>query len=250
MENKIIIVICLAGLGKRFVNNGYKTPKFLLPSRNKNITILELILKNFILSGNYEFVLMLNIRNKNYLKDIQNIGKKLNITFYINFISDTKGQAETAFLAVKMIEKDFNDDYKNKPIAFHNGDTILVNRNLNLVNKIINSNIDGVIDTFNSTSENFSYTSVNSEGLVKEIVEKKVISKTATTGLYIFSNYKIYKDLYKKMDKSQEELFISDVYAEALNSGLKIFNTHNKNPKDTIVLGTPKEYEEWIINDV
>jgi dTDP-glucose pyrophosphorylase len=243
---KIMIVLCLAGLGQRFIKKGYKIPKFLLPSKNNNITILELILKNFISSGNDEFILMLNTRNKNWKKNIQNIGKKLNITLHINFISDTKGQAETAFLATKIIEKDFNNDYKNKPIAFHNGDTILLNRDLNTINKIINNSIDGVIDTFNSASENFSYTSVNSEGLVEEIIEKRVISKTATTGLYVFSNCKTYGELYKKMNKSHKELFISDVYIEALNSGLKIFNIHNENPKDTIILGTPQEYEDWL----
>ena len=246
-KNTVLIVLCLAGLGQRFLDGGYKTPKFLLLNNDKKTTVLELIIKNFILSGNDDFFLMLNNRYEKWKKTILNIEKKLNVNFYLNFVSDTRGQAETAYKATQILKENFsNNKMSNTPIAFHNGDTILKKRNFNTIKKIIRNNVNGVVDTFNSDSKNFSYVSLDHEGLVKEIVEKKVISNRATSGLYVFSNYDTYRTFYKKIDFSKKELFISDVYTQALNSNLKVFNLHNENPKDTLVLGTPLEYENWI----
>ena len=246
-KNTILVVLCLAGLGQRFLDGGYKTPKFLLLNNDKETTILELIITNFVLSGNDEFLLMLNKRHKKWKKTILNIERKLNVNFHLHFVSDTRGQAETAYIATQILKENFsNDKISNKPIAFHNGDTILIKRNFNTIKKIIRNNVNGVVDTFNSNSKNFSYVSLDHEGLVKEIIEKKVISNRATSGLYVFSNYDTYRTFYKKIDFSKKELFISDVYTQALNSNLKVFNLHNENPRDTIVLGTPSEYEDWI----
>ena len=247
-KNTVLVVLCLAGLGQRFLDGGYKTPKFLLLNNDKETTILELIITNFVLSGNDEFLLMLNKRHKKWKKTILNIERKLNVNFHLHFVSDTRGQAETAYIATQILKENFsNDEISNNPIAFHNGDTILIKRNFNTIKKIIRNNVNGVVDTFNSNSKNFSYVSLDHEGLVKEIIEKKVISNRATSGLYVFSNYDTYRTFYKKIDFSKKELFISDVYTQVLNSNLKVFNLHNENPRDTIVLGTPSEYEDWII---
>jgi dTDP-glucose pyrophosphorylase len=246
-KNTVLVVLCLAGLGQRFLDGGYKTPKFLLLNNDKETTILELIITNFVLSGNDEFLLMLNKKHKKWKKTILNIERKLNVNFHLHFVSDTRGQAETAYIATQILKENFsNDEISNNPIAFHNGDTILIKRNFNTIKKIIRNNVNGVVDTFNSNSKNFSYVSLDHEGLVKEIIEKKVISNRATSGLYVFSNYDTYRTFYKKIDFSKKELFISDVYTQVLNSNLKVFNLHNENPSDTIVLGTPSEYEDWI----
>ena len=190
---------------------------------------------------------MLNERDKRWKRNILHISQKLKINFHINFIQDTQGQAETAYLATEIIKSSNNSDQiKDVPLAFHNGDTILMNRDLNYINQTIYNSFDGVIDTFRSDSDNFSYISIDSQSTVEKIVEKKVISNRATTGFYIFSNYMKYRFLYKKINKIKKELYISDVYTEAINRGQKIFNIHYNDPSDTIVIGTPQEYEEWL----
>tara|TARA_B110001469_G_C9308548_1_gene166933 strand:- start:14 stop:328 length:315 start_codon:yes stop_codon:yes gene_type:complete len=89
------------------------------------------------------------------------------------------------------------------PIAFHNGDTVLLNRKLYLVNKAIKNLFDGVIDTLNSDSDNFSYISADSESMVKKIIEKEVISNKETTGFYVFYNIMKYVLLYNKINKKR-----------------------------------------------
>ena len=249
-KNTLIIALCLAGLGQRFLDNGYKTPKFLLLAKDKETTILELILRNFITLGNVEFVLMLNDRHKKWGKDVLNIIEKLEITFQIEFIKDTQGQAETAFFATEVIKNNYDlGELKITPLAFHNGDTILLNRDLESINKAMKNLFDGVIDTFNSDSNNFSYISTDSNSRVKKIIEKEVISNKATTGFYIFPNIMKYRFLYKKINKNKKELFISDVYSESIKLNQRILNLHFNDPEDTIILGTPIEYENWLQND-
>ena len=89
-KNTVLVVLCLAGLGQRFLDGGYKTPKFLLLNNDKETTILELIITNFVLSGNDEFLLMLNKKHKKWKKTILNIERKLNVNFHLHFVSDTK----------------------------------------------------------------------------------------------------------------------------------------------------------------
>ena len=249
-KNKIIIVLCLAGLGQRFLDKGYKTPKFLLLAKDKRTTILELILRNFISSGDVDFVLMLNDRHKRWTKNILDIIKKLKVNFQIEFIKDTQGQAETAFLSIEVIKNNYDvNKLRTTPIASHNGDIVLLNRNLDLVNKAIKNSFDGVIDTFNSDSDNFSYVSTDSESMVEKIIEKEVISNKATTGFYVFSNIMKYDFLYNKINKNKKELYISDVYVESLKLNKRLLNIHYDDPEETIVLGTPNEYEDWLKND-
>ncbi len=248
-HDRLIVVLCLAGLGKRFSDKGYITPKFLLANKQR-ITILELIIKNLLLSGANKFLLMLNNSHRKYENEVRKISEKLDIKLNIGFISNTQGQAETAYEAIKLLEENDHDILKNSPIAFHNGDTILINRNLDKISKIMEeSKYMGVIDTFESNSKNFSYLQVNDRGIVKKIIEKRVISNKATSGFYVFSNKKIYKEFYSKVDFAKKEIFISDVYEKLIMSNLKVYNVHNTNPKETIVLGTPYEYEQWLNND-
>ena len=243
----IVVVLCLAGLGKRFLNEGYTTPKFLLPYKANKNSILEEIIKNFILSGVREFFLVFNNRDKKWKKVIFEICENLKVNFHIDFIDDSKGQAETAFIATQIIKDGIHSlEMSKKTIAFHNGDTILKNRNFKKIKTTIKNDVVGVIDSFNSKSKNFSYISIDNKDYVKEIVEKKIISNRATSGLYIFSNYITYRTFYKKIDFSKKELFISDVYTQVLKSKSKVINIHNQDSKDTIILGTPLEYEEWI----
>ena len=49
LNQRINIVLCLAGKGQRFVDQGYKTPKFLLRDQCNQVTILSLIIKNLAL---------------------------------------------------------------------------------------------------------------------------------------------------------------------------------------------------------
>jgi len=242
------IVLCLAGNGQRFLDKGYKIPKFLLEDRYNNSNILDLIIENLAMSGIQNFFLVLNIKHQKWEYKIKKSLLKfqnLNINYF--FIEGTSGQAETAYKAIQLMNKKKLINQFD-PIGFHNGDTILFNRNFDSIIKKLSQDFDGAIDTFPAMSDAYSYIRTTEDGVVREIKEKSVISLMATTGLYIFKNYKIFMESYDKTIFLSNEKYISAIYQTMIEHELKVINLHNKNQDDTLILGTPAEYEHWIKN--
>ena len=243
MDN-INVVLCLAGKGQRFVDAGINQPKFLLKN-NENESILELILNNLLKARIKKIFLLLNKRHLHYETEIREIASKYKrIKSEIFFINDTNGQADTAFIGVNLI-LDIHPSIKFEPVAFHNGDTIICNRQFNKFFDDDDYDWIGMIDTFYSNDPAFSYVKSNSKEII-EIKEKQVISNMATTGFYLFKNFNTYIEIYKECNFHGHESYISDIYRKIIAKGLKIYNLHNENPKDTIVLGTPEEYFNWL----
>ena len=158
--------------------------------------------------------------------------------FIIIQTDDTNGQAETASLALDYISD-------NKWIYFFNGDTILLDRDLNKINVDLtqNNEVSGFIDVFSEDSKNYSYVKVSPKMYVEKIAEKIVISKYATSGLYGFCNKQIFLNYYKKLNFHDDEIYISDIYKLMISDSLniKIGDLYSKD--QTIVLGTPNEFK-------
>ncbi len=228
------IFLTMAGSYERFKKDGFKVPKYLLPWGSE--TILSKILTNLLNKNINNTYLIANKNDEVYLPHLLDHLKKFNIPrknlFYIN---STSGQAETANLALMLAEN--LDDYRGK-FCIHNIDTILYDRDLNKVQKKIETN-DIYIDVFKSNNKDYSYVLVKDKtDLVLDILEKKVISNLASSGMYGFKSYEKFKSLYNK-----KHLYISEVIKEGIENNQKtcigdIFNENN-----TVVLGTPSEYE-------
>ena len=244
-NQSINMVLCLAGKGQRFIDKGYSTPKFLLKKKLKTESILESIIKNFYISGVINFFLVLNIKHKIWETEIkQSISKFKDCNFDIYFIEDTEGQAETAYHGAKYIKSNLPNNHHD-PISFHNGDTILFNRDIRSSLEDLKNIADGAIDTFPTFDAAYSYVRISTSGLVSEIKEKKIISNMASSGLYIFKNCDTFINSYKETVFHHEEKYISEVFQTMLAKHSKILNLYSKNKKDTLILGTPEEYERW-----
>ena len=242
------IVLCLAGKGQRFIDRGYTTPKFLLKDIRNSETILNLIIKNFCKSGVSKFFLVLNKQYKKWEVDIkQSISSLKNLDYCLLYIGDTSGQAETAYLGIELIKKNALID-SNDPIGFHNGDTVLFQRNFKSTLDCLNDEVDGAIDTFPASSNAYSYVKTSKKGFVTEIQEKNVISHMASSGLYIFKNFDTFIKNYEDTVFVSKEKYISAIYQRMLSKKLKIFNLHNNDEQKTLILGTPIEYERWKLN--
>ena len=113
--------------------------------------------------------------------------------------------------------------------------------------------IDSEINTiFDSNSENYSYVELSGDKII-EIVEKKVISPHATSGLYGFTSLYEYQKYYLEYKSGLDgnfssEIYISDVIKFMISKG-KTFKTKLQTlSQNTIVLGSPKEYIEALRN--
>jgi hypothetical protein len=99
-----------------------------------------------------------------------------------------------------------------------------------------------VLDTFNGSSIQYSYASIDKSGYVIDIVDQKIISQYACSGLYGFGSYeymyKISVDLLKRSGSAS----FTQLYEEYLRRSLQVKATYAESSGSTIVLGTPEEY--------
>jgi dTDP-glucose pyrophosphorylase len=219
------LILTMAGQYSRFINEGYKIPKFLLPWRDK--TILSEILKE--MSPNFDNVyLVVHKKDSDFFSHIKSLMVGYNIPLNNLVILDSsESQSETVLKCLKFIT------VLNGPIVIHNIDTILYNRDYQKIKSILQNN-DGFIDIFSSNNPNYSYV-INSDNKIIEISEKILISECATSGLYGFKNKEIYFEYYNNG-------YISKIYDKMITNGLNILCGDVYSENNTLVLGTPNEY--------
>ncbi len=228
---KMNLIFTMAGRYSRFINEGYKIPKYLLPWGKRSILseILSIMNHNNTFENIY---LVTNKRDDIYMPHVRQILRELNIPIENLFqIDDTKGQAETAYITINKI----HDRLNKKPIVFHNIDTILYNREYSSISEILKKK-DGHIDVFKSNNQAYSYVLVENNN-VQAMAEKVVMSGLATSGLYAFKNTQIFLENYR-----DEFIYISEVYQHMIDNNMVIGVGRLYDEHDTIVLGTPEQY--------
>mgnify|MGYP002779850139 CR=1 FL=1 len=232
------LVLCMAGLYKRFRDAGYDTPKFLLPWAGR--TVLETILDEMLGGGAFSrAVLVGNVRDAAHEARLRNVLKRAAVDTDLKFVSDTGGQAETALIAARYLDTRF--DAGGEPVVFHNVDTVLLGRDYHDVAAALGE-WDGYLDVFPSASPNFSYAATDETGAVTAVAEKRVISPFASTGLYGFRSAAAYAE-WAEWSTFAGEFYVSDVFRRVLADGGRVTLNRSSVGHRTIVLGTPAEYE-------
>lgn len=248
------LVFCMAGLYQRFRSAGYATPKFLLPFRGK--TTLEHVVGEIVLSpgGRGQFgcvVFVANERDQAFSADIDRVLgtlglNRMGIEARVVWVPDTQGQAHTASIGVDVLESVVGNHANTNPVLFHNIDTIIRGRDFRTVAAAFASGVDGYIDCIDSDAPQYSYVATSTkpgdENVAVEIREKVVISRNATTGLYGFRSGADYRAWARDVDYAKE-FYISDVYRAMLRQGRRIMINTSHEGHETIIVGTPAEYE-------
>lgn len=227
------LILTLAGKYQRFIDEGYKIPKYLLPWGDR--TIIYEIIKELNKDKCFDnIVLVANKRDEIYMPHVRRIINSLDIPkVNLILISDTKGQVHTAYEGITQLTNMSNNN--SLPVAFHNIDTILFNRDFKNLSKILEQ-YDGYIDVFKSNNHNYSYV-LEENNIVNTIEEKIVISNYATSGFYAFSSIDIFKEYFNENDR-----YISELYKRMIKNQCKILISDPSTETDTLVLGTPSSY--------
>lgn len=232
------LILTMAGRYTRFTKEGYKIPKYLLPWGAH--TILAEILYSMTISEDNidnmnfkEIYLIANERDIGYFPHIYQLMKKHGIPERnLIAIGDTSGQAQTAIIGLEKIE---SIRKISGPVLFHNIDTILHSRNYKTIENELFKN-DGYVDLFRSNNREYSYVLLDKNNRITELAEKILISDLATSGLYGFSSI----DIFKKYCANSN--YISEVYSNMNEDGLRSIGGSPYSEKQTLVLGTPVEY--------
>ena len=235
-DNKLNILIPMAGAGKRFADAGYTFPKPLIEINNK--PMIQWVVDCLNIKANFIFLILKEHQEK------YNIGSVLKILKpnckIIEIDQLTEGAACTTLLAEKFIDND-------NPLIIANSDQFIKWNSSSVMYNITTKKFDGAILTFKSIHPKWSYVKANENDIVSEVAEKKVISDRATVGIYYWkhgSDYVRYaKEMIHNNIRVNNEFYVCPVYNEALKDN-KIIKAVNVD--EMIGLGTPEDLNIFI----
>ena len=248
--NKMNVLIPMAGKGTRFIEEGYKEPKPLIPVRGGHM--IHRVIANlyhpeikFIFAALREHV-------QEYKMDrlLREVTKNKCEVILIPEV--TGGPASTCLTAKSFINND-------TPLVIVNADQIIEDLNWLSFWKVIDdrSVMTGMFGTFESVDPKNSYVRVDEYGWVTEAREKEVISNIATNGLHWWKHGRLFVESAEEMiaadDRVNGEFYVAPTFNYLIEKGHKVgiyeFKKHYP-------IGTPKdlqayEKQKWMdkIND-
>ena len=237
-DEKLNILIPMAGAGKRFEQAGYTFPKPLIDVNGR--PMIQVVVENLNIKANYIYVVQKQHREKYNLDTLLNlITPKCKIVEVENL---TEGAACTALLAKKYINN-------NKPLLFANSDQFVEWNSTEFLYKMNETDADGGIVTFKATHPKWSFAKVDEKGLVTEVAEKNPISNIATVGYYYWKKgsdfVKYAEDMIKKDIRVNNEFYVCPVFNQAIDDKKEI-RTFNINKMWG--LGTPEDLKFYLEN--
>jgi len=214
-DNKMNVLIPMAGHGSRFVQAGYSFPKPLIEVHGK--PMIQVVVDNLAVEANFIFVVQKEHREKYNLDSMLNLitpGCKI-----VEVEGVTEGAACTTLLA-----KEFIDN--NEPLVIANSDQFVEWNSLDFFYKMNEQNLDAGIVSFHATHPKWSYAKTDENGFVTEVAEKNPISNIATVGIYYWKHGSDYVRFAEQMIENNirvnKEFYVCPVFNEAIKAGLKI----------------------------
>lgn len=237
-NEKLNVVIPMAGNGSRFVEAGYSFPKPLIEVNGK--PMIQTVVDNLNVEANYTFIVQKEHYDKYALKYLlEMIAPSCNI---IMVNSVTEGAACTVLLAKNFI----NNDH---PLLLANSDQFVEWDSHDFYYSCENSKLDGCILTFESVHPKWSFARLDDDGFVSEVAEKKPISNIATVGIYYWSKgsdfVKYAEKMIEKNIRVNNEFYVCPVFNEAVNDNKKI---RTYNISNMWGLGTPEDLDFFLEN--
>lgn len=237
-DEKLNVLIPMAGAGSRFEQAGYTFPKPLIEVNGK--PMIQIVVENLNINANYIYVVQKSHRIKYNLDALLNLitpGCRV-----IEVDGVTEGAACTALLARNLINTD-------EPLFFANSDQFVEWDSNEFMYRMNETDSDGGIVTFEATHPKWSFAKVNDSGIVTEVAEKNPISNTATVGFYYWKKgsdfVKFAESMIEKNIRVNNEFYVCPVFNQAIKEG-KIIRTFNI--KKMWGLGTPEDLKYYLEN--
>ena len=235
-DEKLNILIPMAGAGSRFEKAGYTFPKPLIDV--KGDPMIKVVTENINMDANFIYIVQKSHREKYNLDTLLNL-----ITPNCKIVDVdgiTEGAAVTTLLAKEFIDND-------SPLVMANSDQFILWDSNEFMYRMNETNCDGGIVTFLSTHPKWSFVKINDSGYVTEVAEKNPISNIATVGIYYWnkgSDYVKYAEkMISKNIRVNNEFYVCPVFNEAILEGKKI---KTFDIEKMWGLGTPEDLEIFL----
>jgi HAD superfamily hydrolase (TIGR01509 family) len=237
-DEKLNVLIPMAGAGSRFEQAGYTFPKPLIEVNGK--PMIQVVVENLNLDANHIYVVQRAHRERYNLDILLNLitpGCKI-----VEVDGLTEGAACTALLAKELINSD-------APLFFANSDQFVEWDSNEFMYKMQETNADGGIVTFKATHPKWSFAKINEQGLVTEVAEKNPISDNATVGYYYWKHgsdfVKYAEQMIDKNTRVNNEFYVCPVFNEAIEDGREI---RTFDADGMWGLGTPEDLNHYLEN--
>lgn len=237
-DNKMNVLIPMAGAGSRFFSAGYTFPKPLIEVRGK--PMIQVVVENINIDANYIFIVQEEHYEKYNLKQLLNLIKPNCKIVKVNGL--TEGAACTTLLAKNYIDND-------EPLIIANSDQFVEWNSNECLYSFTADGIDGGIVTFKASHPKWSFAKIDELGYVTEVAEKNPISDMATVGIYFWkkgSDYVKYaEEMINKNIRVNNEFYVCPVFNEAILDQKKF---KIQNIEKMWGLGTPEDLNYFLNN--
>jgi HAD superfamily hydrolase (TIGR01509 family) len=235
-NNKMNVLIPMAGAGSRFAQAGYTFPKPLIEVNGK--PMIQVVVENLNVEAHYIFLVQKDHYKKYNLKQLLNLIAPGCSIVQVDGI--TEGAACTTLLAKEIINN-------NEPLLIANSDQFVEWNSNEVLYSFTADEIDGGIVTFKATHPKWSFARVGDDGFVAEVAEKNPISNDATVGIYYWKHGSDYVNYAESMIKdnirTNNEFYVCPVYNQAIKDSKKI---KCKEINRMWGIGTPEDLEYFL----
>lgn len=239
----IRILIPMGGDAKQFVERGYVFPKPLVEILGK--PMVEVVVQNLRPREEHEFVF---VCREEHLKRYA-LGEVLSLIVpnhqLVVMRHPTAGALCSALLAAEFLN---NDD----ELLICNADQVVDFNISDFIGAARSGEWDGYIVSFPSTHPKWSYAKLEGDQVVS-VVEKRPVSRHATSGIYYFkraSDFLVAAErMLMKSATTLNEFYLAPVYQELILMGRRIglFSIERNQMHG---LGTPEELEQYVKSQV
>jgi capsule biosynthesis phosphatase len=209
------IIIPIGGVGQRFKDDNYITPKPLINVLGDPMICRLISGLNTRREDNIHIIYNPELNSYNFEDLLRFKFPKLNLNFWC-LDGMTRGASETILFGLDRMDSRLDENFLILDCdTFYEEDILEKYRGCENKNTIFYSK-----DTQDLPI--FSYIRIDEERNVIEIKEKIKISENANTGAYGFSNGRQLKEYCEKISSLNKELYTSLVYEEMLKDGITI----------------------------
>lgn len=237
-NEKMNVLIPMAGAGSRFAQAGYTFPKPLIEVNGK--PMIQVVVENLNVEAHFIYLVQKEHYEKYNLKQLLNLITPGCDIVQVDGITD--GAARTTLLAKQFIDND-------EPLLMANSDQFVEWNSNEVLYAFTADEVDGGIVTFKATHPKWSFAKIGDDGFVSEVAEKNPISDNATVGIYYWkkgSDYVKYAEqMIEKNIRTNGEFYTCPTFNEAIADGKKI---RNKQIDKMWGLGTPEDLHYYLEN--
>lgn len=213
-NNKLNVIIPMAGLGSRFHKVGYELPKPLIDVNGK--PMVQFVVEAMNIDAHFIYIVQKQHRLDFPLDDI--------LSFTPNFsIVEVNGLTEGAACSVLVSKDIINND---NPLIIMNSDQYIIWDSIDFMDKIID--YDGCIMCFKAHDNKWSFAKCDENNIITEVAEKNPISDNATAGIYYWKHgsdfVKYAEQMIENNIRVNNEFYVCPVYNEAIKDNNKIYN--------------------------